>query len=567
MHNDRFLRTLPISLVAAALVSACAVRPTPPPEPEAAPEVAVADAAGPAGEHAPGSRRSGATRFDGGSGAAAPRPPVGPAPPDPRPAETVTAPPLPAHMLARLQAGLVLDAGYQDRRIDDQLAWYARNQAYMQRVFDRSAPFLHYILGELDRRDMPADIALLPIVESAYDPFAYSHGRAAGMWQMIPGTARRFGVKQNWWYDGRRDILDSTRAALDYLEYLRDEFDGDWLLAIAGYNSGEGNVHRAIRRNLARGEPTDFWHLDLPRETSNYVPRLLALSRLMADPGRYELTLPELDDVPGFEVVDLAGQMDIALLADLAGLDVEQVYALNPGFNRWATDPDGPHRVLLPVAAAPPASAALAELPASARVNWVRYRIKPGDALLTIARRHHTTVEVLREVNGIRGNTIRAGDYLMIPTATAALGHYTLSAGNRLAALQGTPRGQSRIDYRVRAGDSLWSISRAHGIGLRELAKWNGMAPGDTLAAGRELVIWTDGPVAARAGGATLTPGDRTRKIRYTVRRGDSLFAISQKFRVSVNDLKRWNALDGNKYLQPGQKLVMYVDVTRQSGG
>ena len=473
-------------------------------------------------------------------------------------------PPLPPDMISRMVAGFEMKVA--DRReIELQRNWFVRHPDYMARVFHRSSRYLYHILSELERREMPLDLALLPIVESAYDPFAYSHGRAAGMWQMIPGTARRFGVRQNWWYDGRRDVLDSTRAALDYLEYLRDEFDGDWQLAVAAYNPGEGNVHRAIRRNRKAGKPTDFWHLRLPRETVAYVPKLLALVDIVSRPDEYGLELPQLEDRPYFDVVELGGQMDLALIAELAGIDMDELYALNPGFNRWATDPDGPHRALVPVDRAGQLVAAVTDLPQDARMRWVRYRIRSGDSLIAIAERHDTTPAVIKQVNGLRGNVIRAGDHLMIPTATRSLAAYTQSADLRLARTQSKPRGAARVNHTVASGDSLWGIARRYGVSTRSLAKWNGMAPGDTLSVGRTLVVWTSDETAAPA--LASSPAAKDRKIRYTVRRGDSLYRIAQRFRVSVSQIKGWNNLDGRKYLQPGQKLTMYVDVTRQSGG
>src|SRR5210317_660690 len=194
----------------------------------------------------------------------------------------------PEDVLAKLRRGFELT--YEgNNRTAAELKWFAKHPDYLNRVFTRAQRYMPYILAELERRDLPLELALLPIVESAYDPFAYSHGRAAGLWQMIPGTARRFGIKQNWWYDGRRDVVDSTRAALDYLEYLHELNDGDWLNAIASYNSGEGNVLRAVKRNRKAGKPEDFWNLSLPRETSMYVPKLLALVDIVENPDAYNL--------------------------------------------------------------------------------------------------------------------------------------------------------------------------------------------------------------------------------------------------------------------------------------
>lgn len=484
-------------------------------------------------------------------------------PADALPSQPETPPAIP-DLVTTMASGFELKVA-ERQEVARQREWFVRHPQYMKRVFLRGARYLHYILAELDRRGMPPDLALLPIVESAYDPFAYSHGRAAGMWQMIPGTARRFGVRQNWWYDGRRDVLDSTRAALDYLQSLNEQFDGDWQLAIAAYNSGEGNVIRAIRRNTKAGKPTDFWHLRLPRETVTYVPKLLALVDIVSDPSAYGLDLPEIVDEPYFNVVELDGQMDLALIAELAEIEMDEFYALNPGYNRWATDPDGPQRALVPVDSAERLAAAVSDLPADARMRWVRYRIHSGDSLITIAKRHNTTPQVLKQVNGLKGNLIRVGEHLMIPTATHTLAAYTQSADRRLARTQNTPRGATRINHTVASGDTLWEIARRYGVSTRSLAKWNGMAPGDTLSVGRRLVVWADSRKGLPAPAAS--PVARERKVHYTVRRGDSLYRIAHRFRVTVAQIQHWNNLDASRYLQPGQKLTVYVDLTRQSGG
>jgi membrane-bound lytic murein transglycosylase D len=484
----------------------------------------------------------------------------------------VTQPMIPAWAVDALPDTLdIIRAGYQlqdseQRSIELQLDWYRKHQAYLDRVITRSSRYLYHIVGELEARGMPLEIALLPIVESAYDPFAYSHGRAAGLWQFIPGTGRRYGLKQDWWYDGRRDIIESTRGALDYLEALAKQFDGDWLLAIAAYNSGEGNVHRAIRRNKKAGKPIDFWSLSrkLPVETRAYVPKLLAVARLIADPEGNGVTLIRVRNEPYFSVVETQGQIDLALAADLAGVSVEEIYALNPGYNRWATDPAGPNRLLVPVEAAEAFADNLAALPPREQVQWERYRIREGDSLSVIARKFHTTQRLIREVNNLRGSTIRAGHYLMIPKASKSASAYTQSADARLARTMTRSRGSKRTTYRVQSGDSLWTISRKFGVNTRSLAKWNGMAPRDTLSVGRKLVIWGGKSVASIGGGP---PSGRMRQVNYTVRKGDSLWKISSRFKVSVNQLKSWNSLSGKRVLRPGQRLVMYIDVTKQSGG
>lgn len=470
----------------------------------------------------------------------------------------------PDDVLARLRRGFKLE--YADNhRTEAEKKWFVKHPDYMDRVFTRAQRYLPYIVAELERRDLPLELALLPIVESAYDPFAYSHGRAAGLWQMIPGTAKRFGIKQNWWYDGRRDVVDSTRAALDYMEYLYKFNNGNWLNAIASYNSGEGNVRRAVRRNTNANKPTEFWDLRLPRETSMYVPKLLALVEIVSDPAKYNLTLPVVIDEPQFMVADIGGQLDLALAAELAGIDVDTVYQYNPGYNRWSTDPSGPHSLVIPIDVAEQFVSALAEVPKSERVRWQRHKVKNGEAISQIAQKYHTTVSTIRAANNLRGNTIRAGHHLMIPVATKPLSAYSKSADARLAKTQNRTRAGNKVEHIVSSGESFWTISQRYKVTTRQLAAWNGMAPRDTLSIGKKLVVWTNAAVSSPRTSPTQALGNTTRKLRYTVRNGDSLYLIARKFRVGIDQIARWNKIDKNKLLQPGQKLTMYVDVTAQS--
>ena len=343
-------------------------------------------------------------------------------------AARVSVPPEPSNdILDILRHGFSLEP-VMNSRVEAELRWFARNPAYMTRVFNRAQRYLPFIVEELEARELPLELALLPIVESAFDPFAYSHGRAAGLWQMIPGTARRFGVRQNWWYDGRRDVVDSTHAALDYLAYLYDLQDGDWPNAIASYNSGEGNVLKARKRNRANGKPEDFWNLRLSRETSAYVPRLFALVAIVRDPAEYGLELPEIVNEPQFAVTEVGSQIDLALAAELAGIDLDTLSSYNAGVNRWATDPGGPHRLVLPIDVAEDFSEAVALVPENERIRWKRHKVRNGEAISQIADKYDVTVSTIRSANNLRGNMIRAGSYLMIPVATKPLTDYSQSA-------------------------------------------------------------------------------------------------------------------------------------------
>ncbi len=473
----------------------------------------------------------------------------------------------PTHSIwPRVRAGFQIDTHLDHPWVQAELEWYARHPEYLFRTMTRAEPFLYYILNEAEKRGMPTELVLLPIVESAYQPFAYSHGRAAGIWQFIPSTGRLYGLEQNWWYDGRRDIYASTQAALSYLENLNKLFDGDWTLALAAYNSGSGTVQRAIRKNRKKGKPTDFWHLTLPKETRAYVPKLMALKELIENSELYDITLRCIPDAPGFVAVDAGSQIDLALAAELAEMDVDRLYEYNPAFNRWATAPEGPHRLLLPYENAEIFKANLAVLPDEERVQWKRHKIKSGETLSHIAVTYNTTVSELRKINSIRGNNIRAGQHLLIPVASRGQSSYTLSSSQRLKAMQasGKKKNKARVNHYVQSGESFWTISRKYKVDMHRLAKWNGMAVKDPLREGQKLVVWTTS--TGSSGSGKLTHSKTIQPIHYTVRSGDSLSRIASRYSVSVSDLHRWNTIKG-KYLQPGQKLKLYIDVTEQSRG
>jgi len=465
----------------------------------------------------------------------------------------------------RLQRGMSLP-DVNNKRVTNQLNWYLKNRGYLERVMQRAGPLLPFVLDELDKKNMPSELALLPVVESAYQTFAYSPGRASGLWQIIPPTGRFLGLKQNWWYDGRRDIIESTRAAIRYLDGLAKEFNGDWELALASYNAGPGKVRSAVRYNKKKNRPTDYWNLSrLRKETKDYVPKLYALKEIFGNPGLYGLEIKPVSNELSYEIIELDGQIDLALAADLAGITINQLYQLNPAFNRWATAPNGPHRLLLPKNKSQQFKLALQQVPPEKRINWVRHKIKTGETLSQISRRYRTTTALIKKVNKIRGSQIRAGKYLTIPTATKSLNSYKLSASVRKNKIQNTPRSGNKHVHIVRSGQSLWSISRSYGVTTTALAKWNGMAPIDTLSVGQKLVIWTKKAVEVqRVSYIETSPVENLYALRYTIRKGDSLSRIADRFNVSVANIKRWNKI--GKYLQPGQKIKLYIDLTRQSG-
>jgi membrane-bound lytic murein transglycosylase D len=465
----------------------------------------------------------------------------------------------------RLRQGMQLEQ-IDNKRVQAQLKWFLEHRAYLTRVMERAAPILPFVLNELEKQNLPTELALLPIVESAYQAFAYSPGRASGLWQIIPSTGRHLGLKQNWWYDGRRDIIESTRAAISYLVSLSAQFDGDWELALASYNAGPGRIRSAIRYNKKKNRPTDFWHLTkIHRETINYVPKFMALKELFENPEKYNLELFPVDNKHSYAIVELDGQLDLALAAELADITLNELYQLNPAFNRWATAPKGPHRLLLPLDKADAFKVALQAVPPEKRINWIRHQIKSGESLGTISGQYRTTISLIKSVNKIKGTQIRAGKFLMIPTATKSLKTYTMTKNARLEKIQNKPRSGTKKAHIVRSGQSLWTISRHYGVTTAALAKWNGIAPIDTLHVGQKLIIWTKRASEAQQASLSTTGQAKTvRALRYTIRKGDSLSYIANRFNIRISDIKRWNKI--GKYIQPGQKLKLYVDITQQSG-
>ena len=487
--------------------------------------------------------------------------------PEQHPEDTrATRPPPPIDLWERLRAGFTLSRETDRKRVLNELRWYVDHPEYVERVARRAAPHLHYIVEELERRGLPLEFALLPIVESAYDPFAYSHGRAAGLWQFIPATARVYGLRIDWWYDGRRDVRASTNAAINYLAYLHGLFDGDWLLALAAYNAGQGNVLSSIRRSQLPEDEVSFWALKILKETYTYVPRLLAISEIFANPDRYGVTLPSQANEPYWEMVDTGGQLDLHKAARMAGISDEELYSLNPAFNRWATHPEGPHELLVPVAKAEGFRRALADLPATQRLSWKSHEVVYGENLGSIAKRYRTTVDTIRSANEISGNVIRAGESLLIPVASPEV-HYTMTSEGRLTTRQTSLEaryGSEPLIYTVQPGDSFWEISRKFDVGMRELARWNGMGTTGLLHPGTELKVFKTKQAAITIPGRRSPHSAQVRRLHYKVREGESLSKIAGKFNVSVQNIIKWNKnVDVKKYIHPGDRLTLYVDVTR----
>ena len=383
--------------------------------------------------------------------------------------------------LDRLKASFRLDHSLNRKGVAKEIDWVARRPDRLARR-DRLLEYLPYLCEKVWDRGMPGEICLLPIVESRLDPFAFSPGGAVGLWQFIPATAKRFGLKIDWWVDERRDIVLATDAALNYLEVLHDRF-GDWLLALAAYNWGEGRVSRALRKS---GPNASFFDIKVPRETVRYVDRLLAYSAVFAQSASLgvELPLSNLETAPvSFAVVETGGQVDLARAAQALGCGLDEIYRRNPALNRWATHPEGPHRLLVGAGSETTAERALAEIPEDERLAWVRHLVVSGETLSEIAVAYRTSVETLQNANRLRGTLIRAGDYLLVPTTHRPFEDYARYS----RPLAGRPAGV----YVVKAGDTIWDIARLLGLKRQTLMTANQIGPDDILRIGQRLSIPT----------------------------------------------------------------------------
>jgi membrane-bound lytic murein transglycosylase D len=442
--------------------------------------------------------------------------------------------------------------------INNQLRWYSNNQKHVNHVTTLCQPYLHYVVSEMEANGLPLELTLLPIIESSYDPTVISPSHAAGIWQFIPQTGKHFGLKKNNWYDGRKDVIASTDAAIRYLKILHTMFDNDWLLAIAAYNAGEGTVRRAIDKNKRAGKPTDFWSLPLSKQTQSYVPHLLALSKVIADPQRYDLTLNPIANDPYFVKIDVASQINLAQAAKLADIDAGILKKLNSGFNGWLTHPTESCPVLVPVADAAAFTLQLESLPKLTIQQWQEHTVKKGDTLGSIGQR------------------------LQIPLS-APIPDTAITEAEKLLAERKQQKELGKITYYiVKSGDNLWSIAKAQNISRDALAQLNNLSPTSTLKAGQKLLVLNQATfnkaildkttaektIVAKTTFETTTSEKQTaqavinsRKITYTIQTGDTLTKIASRFNVTKKEILEWNEVKDESYIHPNQELVIMMPV------
>ena len=413
-----------------------------------------------------------------------------------------------------------------------------KNQSAVNRISKSGQRYLFHTLSRAQELDLPVELALLPFVESEFDPYAKSVDGATGIWQFMPATGKEWGLKSNWWYDGKKDVLASTEAALKFLSYLHQKFDEDWLLAMAAYNTGPTRVNRAIRKNKMQDKGIRFWDLDLPKETTAYVPKLLVLCELINNPKSFEVNLPSIANRPYFQRVKIPGQLDLMQAADLAGLKPETIYELNPGFNQWATDPSGPHYLLLPIGVSDRFITQLESLDENDLVRWDRYKIRRGDSLSRIASRYKIEVAVLKEINGMDDDLIIAGKEIMVPRGSAW-------------ADKQSPREQL---YIVLKGDTLWNISRKFKVSIEDLILWNELNLEKPLQINQEIKIFSRYERIRQD-----LPSRELRTMLYPVKSGDTISRIASKFEISPQKIQEWNEIEDVSKIFPGQVLKLFL--------
>ena len=442
--------------------------------------------------------------------------------------------------------------------VDRWTAYYSRDPQYVQRMAMRASQYLYNIVEEVESRGLPTELALLPFVESAFQPEALSRAKASGLWQFMPSTGANYSLEQNLWRDDRNDVLESTRAALDYFEYLHRLF-GDWQLALAAYNWGEGSVQRAVARakksRNAKTRIADYAHLRMPKETANYVPKLEAIKRIVKDPGRYGIELPDVGNEPFFVRITKPRDIDLKTAAELAGMSEAEFRQLNPSFKLPVIVASHNTAMLLPADRLDFFVDNLASWMDSGQPlsRWTTYKLQAGDTLAAVAERSGMTESFLREVNGIpAGRKVLPNSTLLVLAGAEDQGD--IAAEEADAKLRLSPLTTwRRVTYRVRSGDTLSTIARRWHITVRSIVQGNRLRS-DQLRAGQRLVLTVPNVAREPIRTAAKKTSAASEHIIYVVKSGDALASIAQRYGVSVDALRMTNRLNSN-VIRAGQRL------------
>lgn len=429
----------------------------------------------------------------------------------------------------------------QNSRVKDERTRYIRNKDYLPKVAVRAEPYMYWIVEQIKQRNMPIELALLPIVESEFNPHAVSSAKAAGIWQIVPTTGLYYGLKQDEWYDGRQDVIASTKAALDLLQRLNVMFDGDWLLTIAAYNSGEGRVLNAIKENRAKGKKTDFWSLSLPSETSVYVPRLLALADVVKNQKKYDISLPKGNPKRALDQLEVGQQIELTQVAKMTGLPLSKIASFNAGYKHQITPPNGPHKIAIPKSHSSILQQALTHQKTTL-VTETNYTIREGDNLDKIAKRFNSHKKAIINLNQLDNDALAVGKVIAIPMYSADVTESLLE--NKITE-EKKKNSIRKARYKVSSGDSLSVVAKKLGVKTADLQKWNKLK-NNRIKPGESLIYYIDNKNA--------------KKITYSVQSGDTMTSVAQKYGLDINDVLSWNrALPDIHRLRSGDELTLYV--------
>ncbi len=365
--------------------------------------------------------------------------------------------------------------------VQNEITEMLKNKAYFTQVSLNAEPYLYYVYQQVQKRNMPAEMAFLPMIESNYYPFSLSGPGANGLWQFMPAAAKDYNLSMNWWFEGRQDIPASTQAALDYLVKLHNHYH-DWYLALAAYNAGPGVVNKAIKVNQKKGLPCDFWSLKLPKETENYVPKLLAVSAIIKDNQHYHVKLNPIANKPAFTEISIDHPINLAELSQMIKMDSMQLLRLNPDFRRWITPPQGTYTLLVPVDKATQAQEDLSKF--TADNLWMHYTVKNTDTLNSISKQFALSTDTLVHVNNLSGNHVSTGQTLLIP--------YDYSAPNKNVVGQVLPRNPHQSDkvvHQVFANESIKMVAQEYHTTPAAIKTWNELSS-EKLQPGQTLAIW-----------------------------------------------------------------------------
>lgn len=462
-----------------------------------------------------------------------------------------------------LRFSFKLEDQYKRPEVQTQVQWLKGHQNYLNSLSEESQPYMYYILQEIKKRDMPGEIALLPMIESTYNPLAYSNTGAAGLWQLTSKTGTNLGVKRNFWFDGRRDIYNSTNAALNYLCYLHRFFKGNWILAIAAYHSGEGTVQHAVQYADNHQRSTNFWSLNLPDDTQSYVPKLLALAHMIQQNQKLSAKLPYIANTPYFTKIDVGTQIDLTNAAHLAGISYPEFLKLNPGNNRFTTSPAGPHTIVLPLDKVDVFVHNLEKIPVKQRHHLLAKHAVLFDSDLEAIPKADQIVLTSSSNKDTTKITSQSVDVSPVDAAIDNAIDNSIAPAKPIKSRTPTPPPASshKVLHIVQKGESMWNLTRKYHVSAEDISSWNDLSTDTKLHPGQKLILWTKNSFnwANKTPNKTNKISKASKIIHYKIQKGDCLMGIARRFKVSVKKLISWNTKLQASHLVPGKYVLIYL--------